>query len=88
MRILYGPNLSQELSLDVEMIVDKLLVVEEAPFTTVTNKKGKGKNKLSPSTNTPASSQNIPLLAIVVSRVPSLPQPAKMVYSGLCLFRI
>jgi len=44
-RTLYGPNLPQKLSPDVEMVVDKPLVVEEAPFTTVTNKKGKGKKR-------------------------------------------
>ena len=77
-RTLYGPNLPQKLSLDVEMVVDKPLVVEEAPFTTVTNKKGKGKKRPSPSTNTPVPSQNMPPPVLVVSRAPSSSQPAKM----------
>jgi len=45
MRTLYGPNLPQEPSPDVEMAVDELPVVEEIPFTTVTNKKNKGKER-------------------------------------------
>jgi len=51
-RTLYDPNLSQEPSLDVEMAVDKLPVVEETSFTIVTSKKDKGKERLSLSTNT------------------------------------
>ena len=46
MRTLYGPNLPQEPSLDTEMAVDQP-AVEEAPFTTVTNEKSKGKGKVS-----------------------------------------
>jgi len=55
MRTLYGPNLPQELSPDTEMAVDQP-AVEEAPFTTVTNKKSKGKGKVPPSTNFSAPS--------------------------------
>ena len=44
MRTLYGPNIPEELSPDVEMAVDEP-VVEEVPFTTVTAKKHKGKDK-------------------------------------------
>jgi len=62
----------------VEITVDELLVAEEVPFTTITNKKSKGKEKPSPSTNTPVSSQNMPLPATVISRAPSSPQPTKM----------
>jgi len=76
-RTLYGPNLPQELSLDTEMAVDQL-AVEEAPFTTVTNKKSKGKDKVPPSTNLSVPSQNMPTPIPVVSRVPPLPLPAKM----------
>jgi len=76
MRTLYGPNLSQELSPDTEMAVDQP-TVEEAPFTTVTNKKSKGKGKVPPSTNLSAPSQNVPTPAPVVSRAPSPPPPAK-----------
>jgi len=50
MRTLYGPNLSEESSLDVEMAVDKP-VVEEASSTAVTNKKYKGKGKVPLSTD-------------------------------------
>jgi len=75
MRTLYGPNLSQELSLDNEMAVDQP-AVEEAPFTTVTNKKSKGKGKVPPSTNFSTPSQNVPTPTPVVSRAP-LPPPAK-----------
>jgi len=74
MRTLYGPNLPQELSLDTEIAVDQP-VVEEAPFTVVTNKKSKG--KVSPSTNLSAPSQNVPTPALVVLRVPPPPPPAK-----------
>jgi len=76
MRTLYGPNLPQEPSLDTEMAVDQP-AVEEAPFTTVTNKKSNGKSKVSPSTNLSAPFQNVPTPAPVVSRVPP-PPPAKM----------
>jgi len=76
MRTLYGPNLSQEPSPDTEMAVDQP-VVEEAPFTTVTNKKSKGKGKVPPSTNPSAPSQNMLTPAPVVSRVPPPPLPAK-----------
>jgi len=77
MRTLYGPNVLQELSLDTEMAVDQP-AVEEALFTTVTNKKSKGKGKVPPSTNFSAPSQNVPTPAPVVSRVPPPPLPAKM----------
>ena len=83
MRTLYGPNLSQEPSPDTEMAVDQP-AVEEAPFTTVTNKKTKGKGKetkgkgkVPPSTNPSVSSQNMPTPAPVVSRAPPLPPPVK-----------
>ena len=76
MRTLYGPNLSQEPSPDTEMAVDQP-AVEEAPFTTVTNKKTKGKGKVPPSTNPSAPSQNVPTPAPVVSRAPPLPPPVK-----------
>ena len=55
MRTLYSPNLPQEPSLDTEMAVDQP-VVEEAPFTTVTNTKHKGKGKVPPFTNLSAPS--------------------------------
>jgi len=79
MRTLYGPNLSQEPSPDTEMAVDQP-AVEEAPFTTVTNKKSKGKSKVPPppSTNPSASSQNVPTPAPVVSRASPLPLPVKI----------
>ena len=51
--------------------------VEEVLFTTVTNKKSKGKSKVPPSTNLFTPSQNMPTLAPVVLRVSSLPSPAK-----------
>ena len=51
--------------------------VEEAPFTTVTNKKSKGKGKVSPPTNSSAPFQNVPTLTPVVSRALSLPPPVK-----------
>jgi len=51
--------------------------VEEAPFTTVTNKKSKGKGKVPPTTNLSAPSQNVPTPAPVVSRAPLPPSPAK-----------
>jgi len=76
MRTFYGPNLPQEPSLDTEMAVNQP-AVEEAPFTTVTNKKSKGKGKVPSSTNPSAPSQNMPTLAPVVSRAPPLPPPAK-----------
>jgi len=72
MRTLYGPNLPQELSPDTEMAVDQL-AVEEALFTTVTNKKSKSKGKVPFSTNLSAPSQNMPIPALVVSRVPPPP---------------
>jgi len=77
MRTLYGSNLPQELSPDTEMAVDQP-AVEEAPFTTVTNKKTKGKGKVPPSTNLFAPSQNVPTSASVVSRAPPPPPPAKI----------
>jgi len=51
--------------------------VKEAPFTTVTNKKSKGKGKVPSSTNPSAPSQNVPTSVPVVSRVPPPPLPAK-----------
>jgi len=75
-RTLYGPNLPQEPSLDTEMAVDQP-AVEKAPFTTVTNKKNKGKGKVPFSTNPSAPSQNMPTPAPVVSRAPPPPPPAK-----------
>ena len=45
MRTLYGPNLPQEPSPDIEMVVDQP-AVEDAYFTTTTNKKHKGKGKV------------------------------------------
>jgi len=59
MRTLYGSNLPQESSLDTEIAVDQP-AVEEAPFTTVTNKKSKGKGKVPSYTNPSAPSQNVP----------------------------
>jgi len=50
----------------MEIVVDKLLVVKKAFFTTITNKKDKGKERLSPFTNTFALSQKVPLPAMVV----------------------
>jgi len=76
-RTLYGPNLPQEPSPDTEMAVDQP-AVEEAPFTTVTNKKSKGKGKVPLSTNPSAPFQNVPTPALMVSRAPPLPLPAKM----------
>jgi len=76
MRTLYGPNLPQEPSPDTEMAVDQP-AVEEAPFTTVTNKKSKDKGKVLLSTNPSAPSQNVPTPAPVVSRAPPPPPPAK-----------
>ena len=75
-RTLYGPNLPQKPSLDTEIAVDQP-AVEEAPFTTVTNKKSKGKSKVLPSTNLSAPSQNVPTPALVVSRAPPPSPPAK-----------
>ena len=49
-RTVYGPSLFQEPSPDIEMAVDEP-VVEEAPFTTVTNKKCKAKDKVPSATN-------------------------------------
>jgi len=67
-RTVYGPNPIPTLSLDVKMEVD-IPEVEEVTFTLVTNKKGKGKAKVSspPPTN---SSNKIPL----VSRAPPAPK--------------
>ena len=48
-----------------------------APFTTVTNKKSKGKGKVSSSTNPSVPSQNVPTPAPLVSRTPPPPPPAK-----------
>jgi len=76
MRTFYGPNLPQEPSPDTEMAVDQP-AVEKAPFTTVTNKKSKGKGKVSPSTNPSAPSQNVPTPALVVLRASPPPLPAK-----------
>jgi len=76
MRTLYGPNLPQEPSLNTEMAVDQP-AVEEALFTTVTNKKNKGKGKVPPSTNLSAPFQNVPTSAPVVSRAPPPLLPAK-----------
>jgi len=52
--------------------------VEEAPFTTVINKKSKSKGKVSPLTNPSVPSQNVPTPASVVSRASPSPPPAKM----------
>jgi len=76
MRTLYGSNLSQEPSPDTEMAVDQP-AVEQALFTTVTNKKSKGKGKVPPATNPFAPSQNVPTPALIVSRTPPPPLPAK-----------
>jgi len=76
-RTLYGHNLPQKPSPDTEMAVDQP-AVEETPFTTVTNKKSKGKGKVPPSTNPSAPSQNVPTPAPMVSRAPPPPPPAKM----------
>ena len=75
-RTLYGPNLPQEPSSDTEMAVDQP-TVEKAPFTTVTNKKNKGKGKVPFFTNPSAPSQNVPTPAPVVSRAPPSPLLAK-----------
>ena len=77
MRTLYSPSVPEELSPDVEMAVDEP-VVEEVPFTTVTAKKHKGKDKAPPSTNPQTPPQNAPPPSAVVSRAP-LPQPVKKV---------
>ena len=52
--------------------------MEKALFTTITNKKSKGKGKVPPFTNLSAPSQNILTPALVVSRVPLPPPPAKI----------
>ena len=57
--------------------------VEKAPFTTVTNKKTKGKGKVPSFTNPFAPSQNVSTPAPVVSRAPPLPPPANFEYSLL-----
>jgi len=75
MRTLYSSSVPEEPSPDVEMAVDKP-VVEEVPFTTVTTKKHKGKDKAPPPTNPQPPSQNTPPPSAVVSRAP-LPQPAE-----------
>jgi len=74
MRILYGPNLPQEPSPDTEIAVDQP-AVEEAPFTTVTNKKSKGKGKVPPSTNPSVPSQNVSTPAPVATK-PQAPKQA------------
>ena len=51
--------------------------VEEALFTTIINKKSKGKDKVPPSTNLSAPCQNVSTPTLVVSRAPSPPPPAK-----------
>jgi len=53
--------------------------VKKASFTTVTNKKNKGKGKVSFFTNPSALSQNMSTSAPVVLRAPPSPLPAKMV---------
>ena len=58
------------------MAVDQL-AVEEAPFTTVTNKKSKSKSKVPFSTNPSVPFQNMPTPTLVVSRAPPPPLPAK-----------
>ena len=58
-----------------EMAVDEP-VVEEVPFTTVTAKKHKGKDKAPLSTNPQPPPQNAPPPSAVVSRAPPL-QPVK-----------
>jgi len=87
MRTLYGPNLSQEPSLDTEMAVDQP-AVKEAPFTTITNKKSKDKGKVPPSTNLSAPSQNMPTPAPMVLRVPPLPLPAKTATAKPILMKV
>ena len=76
MRTLYGPNLPQEPSPDTEMAVDQPAMAE-APFTTVTNKKSKGKGKVPFPTNPSVPFQNVPTPAPVVSKAPPLPPLAK-----------
>jgi len=76
MRTLYGSNLSKKSSPDVEIAVDEP-VMEEAPFTTVTNKKCKDKGKVPFSTNPSLPFQNTPTSSTVVLRVSPLPPPAK-----------
>jgi len=71
MRTFYGPNLPQEPSPDTEMAVDQP-AMEEAPFTTVTNK-----GKVPFPTNPSAPSQNVSTPAPVVSKAPPLPPLAK-----------
>ena len=70
-RTLYGPNLPQEPFPDTEMAVDQP-AVEEAPFTTVTNK-----GKVPSPTNPSAPSQNVSTPAPVVSRASPPPLLAK-----------
>jgi len=77
MRTLYSPSVPEKPSPDVEMAVNKP-VVEEVPFTTVTAKKHKGKDKAPLSTNPQTPPQNAPPPSAVVSRAPPS-QPAKKV---------
>jgi len=58
------------------MAVDQL-AVDEALFTTVTNKKSKGKGKVPPSTNPSVPSQNVLTPVPVVSKAPPPPLLAK-----------
>ena len=68
MRTVYGPNSIPTPSPDVEMVVDAS-EVEEVAFTLVTNKKGKGKTKVS--SPPPTNSRNKILL---ISRAPPVPK--------------
>lgn len=74
--MLYGPNLPEESSLDVEMAVDEP-VVEEAPFTAVTNKRHKSKNKVPFFINPFLPFQNTSTSFAVVLRALPLPPLAK-----------
>ena len=67
MRTIYGPNPIPASSPDVEMEVD-VPEVEEVAFTLVTNKKGKGKAKVSSSP--PTNSRNKILLVSRASLAP------------------
>ena len=68
MRTVYGPNPIPTPSPDVEIVVDAP-EVEEVAFTLVTNKKGKGKTKVSfpPPTNSRSK-------ILLVSRAPPVPK--------------